>query len=139
MLVLLTGLISLVLASAQEDGRNAEILAQDGGRAITSTVVNQRAASLCLNGMVRFNNVRLLCRIDGEGRPGQCEIIDPTPALQRRERVFQCMAAQMRFTYEDGAPATGEEVEVVLGGQTTLTEDEYQRLRQEERRDRRTP
>lgn len=95
--------------------------------------MDQRAVGRCLGDMVGFSNVRLQCVIDERATPARCVLINPTRATQRYERVFQCMASKMRVTHEDGSSAAGLVFEVSLDGKGVLSDDEYQRLRNEER------
>jgi hypothetical protein len=94
---------------------------QDVGTAQPVVISQDRsAAARCMrNGPHGFRNVRMTCTLDAEGRPSDCELVNPTPALARRERVFQCMASHIRWGRPDGQSPAGAVVRITLGGTTT--------------------
>ena len=94
--------------------------------------VDRDGLERCMRDIAGFS-LAMQCRIDAEGRGRDCQVLNPTAATRRRDRVFQCMASQMRFHYADGAPAEGELVQFRLGGQTLLGDGEYARARNAQR------
>lgn len=125
---MIKALLSLILlgslpgAHLQDDAEP-----ESGYRTITRTV-DQAAAGRCLNGMVGFS-LTMQCLVGTDGRPEACAVVNPTAASRRHDRVFQCMASNMRFHYEDGSAAVGENVSFRLGGRTWQTDIEYDRAR----------
>lgn len=105
---------------------------QDSGTVPVDPIIQTAdpdAMGRCLNGLAGFRRVQVRCVVDGEGLGRDCEVLNPTPAVMRREYVFQCMASKIRFTYPDGSPAEGVTVHINLGGRTVLGEGELDRER----------
>lgn len=90
---------------------------------------DETAMGRCLDGMVGFSDVQMRCVINAEGQATNCEILNPTPRIMRREYVFQCMASKMHFTFSDGSSTEGQTVTFGLGGRTVLSEEELRRER----------
>ena len=125
---MITALLSLVLLAGLPGAQwQDEAERESGHRTITRTV-DQAAAGRCLNGMVGFS-LTMQCLVGEDGRPEACAVVNPTAASRRHDRVFQCMASNMRFHYEDGSAAVGENVSFRLGGRTWQTDIEYDRAR----------
>lgn len=80
----------------------------------------------CLDGIAGITGVTMQCTVDAEGRGRDCQIQNPTPAVMRREYVFQCMASRMRFSYDDGSSPEGAAVRFRLGGRTVLKDEDRQ-------------
>ncbi|GAA0643297.1 hypothetical protein [Brevundimonas lenta] len=102
-------------------------------RSVQVRTVDEVAAGRCLNGLVGIRGVQMRCVVDAQGRPSDCEILNPSPAITRRASVFRCMASKMQATYEDGTPAEGQTVFLNLGGRTYLSSEELRRDREAER------
>lgn len=105
----------------------------DSDTRVLQSTSDSVAMGRCLNGLAGARNVQMQCTVGAQGRPERCVITNPSPAVMRNERVFQCMASRMQFSYSDGSSAEGEIVQLQLGGQTILSEE---KLRQAERRQR---
>ncbi len=121
--LMLIGAFAALAASAPQEATQAP------ARTIVQSF-DPDAVGRCLNGLARVRDVRMRCIVDDQGRGRLCEILNPSPAIMRREYVFQCMASRIRFNYADGTPAVGEEVFLNLGGQTVLDESELRRERE---------
>jgi hypothetical protein len=63
--------------------------------------------------------VLLECVVGADGSPERCEVLNPTPAAQRHESVFQCMASHLRWIHADGTSAEGRTVRTTLRVQGT--------------------
>lgn len=87
------------------------------------------ATGRCLNGMAGFTGVRMQCVVDAQGRGRDCVVANPNPRIVRYERVFQCMAATMRFSMSNRSSPEGEMVEFGLSGKTVLGEEELRQSR----------
>lgn len=88
----------------------------------------------CLNGMAGFTGVRMQCVVDAGGRGQNCAVVNPNPRIMRHERVFQCMAANMRFSMSDGSSPENQRVEFGLSGKTVLDEEELRQNRNPDRK-----
>ena len=119
-------LLSLALLWAFHGGQADDGEPQVEARRIIRSI--DHGADRCLNGLVGFS-LTMRCKVGAEGRADDCAVLNPTAATRRNDRVFQCMAAKMRFTYPDGSAAAGRTVQFRLNGRTWQTDVEYDRAR----------
>lgn len=116
---LFIGLFAGLLAGAFQEEPQAEA-------PVLRSSYDTDSLGACLNGVAGITGVIMQCTVDAEGRGRNCEIQNPTPAVMRREYVFQCMAARMRFSYDDGSSPEGVSVRFRVGGRTVLKDEDRQ-------------
>lgn len=101
-----------------QEADDASDASQDADRSYVMQNIDRRAAERCIGNLVGITGVRMQCTVAEDGSATDCEILNPSPAVLRHQRVFHCMASHMTFTYRDGTPAAGYRVRLNLGARS---------------------
>lgn len=128
MILNLIGVLALALFTPIQDSPASQ------ERVLERSFSNDALAP-CLQGLVHVTGVAMECTINADGRAERCTILNPSPALRRHERKFQCMASRMTFHYSDGSSTDGAVARFNIGGQTLTTRRDYQRAEREAQND----